>query len=136
MRTSTHANSKRLSLRNARLLLRKTLLSYIKEGDYALKASKKTVVLNTTATRIKKASATPDEADLEKLLNPEDYHSGRHHILSSSGERISSHRTLQAAYQGLTADNDTKAAVHSFITGDRITNYATGLLSADTIRAF
>ena len=45
-------------------------------------------------------------------------------------------RTLQVADQGFAVDTDTITAVHGRIASDRTPNYATGMSSADTVRAF
>ena len=59
MRAQTQAYKKIISRRKAKRVRRESLLSYIKGGDSALKAPRKTGVSRTTATRIKKRMIPP-----------------------------------------------------------------------------
>lgn len=136
MRAQTMTHKRRIAERKQERSRREKLLLCIQEGDSALKASRKTGVSRTTATRIKKAYDTSNKNELEKLLNPEKHFSGPKPVISPFEEKLIVERVIQAAEQGFAVDNSTVMSVHARIAADRSRTYATGVPSADTIRAF
>ena len=136
MRAQAPAHKRQIAKRKEEGDRRAKVLSLVEGGDSALKASGKTGVSGSTATRIKKAYQSSNTQELKTLLNTEDNYAGRKPVLSPHEEPLVVSRALHAARHGFAVENDVMSTVHAKMSADRCARYANGLPSSDAIRSF